>query len=290
MEYMKYVIIAVLALVAVVYGIVLFYDLYRHRAEIKGEQGSTKLISIVSPIILFISSMGVSDMTMNSFFFNKCDLVDGKRLPGTLITCASLPLSIVALIFVANSSVDVTLVAMCMVLQTVGALIGVKLVSGMDGSAIKKYLGYVLLATAVVLIIKLIVESVSGDSNTETSFPLVKTIILGVFAFGFGVVNMLGMPTKAPYMALLLIMGMRADCILPIVMSACTCSSLMGSIEYVKKGIYQKKIALIYSTVGFIGVGLGSLCALQLPAIVLTVIMVLLTVYTGISLLRKKKK
>ena len=71
-------------------------------------------------------------------------------------------------------------------------------------------------------------------------------------------------------------------------MPSCTASSALGGVQYVRRGMYQRKVVLAYSTVGFIGIGAGFLFVMNLPQTVLQVIMLAITVYTGVSMLRKK--
>ena len=53
-------------------------------------------------------------------------------------------------------------------------------------------------------------------------------------------------------------------------------------------GLYQRKVALYESTLGFIGVAAGSALALNLPQTALQIVMLCITVYTGVSMLKKK--
>ena len=143
-----------------------------------------------------------------------------------------------------------------------------------------------LVISAVFLLLRLL--GVGGEGGGLTTLPPVKLAVLGVCAFLLGIGNMIGMGAKAPYFSLLLTMGLSANCVLPLVMITCAASGGMGGVQYVRRGIFQRKVALIESTVGFIGVAAGSALALNLPQTALQIVMLLITVYTGISMLKRK--
>ena len=84
---------------------------------------------------------------------------------------------------------------------------------------------------------------------------------------------MMGMGAKAPYMSLLLTLGLSAECVLPVIMTACTMSAVSGAIQYVKRDLYQRKLALIYSIFGFIGIAFGFVFVTHLNPTALQTIM-----------------
>ncbi|MGE4483517.1 MAG: TSUP family transporter [Oscillospiraceae bacterium] len=284
----KNVLVALIIVLLALYALVLIFDLIKNRDRIKGEPGSPLLIAFTAPVIMFIATLGVSDFVMNTLFFKKCGLVDDKRLPGSLITSASLPLGAVAVVYLLTADIDIKIIAVCMIFQGVGAIIGVRLVAGFDGALIGKIVGTAMLFSAVFLLSRLIGIGTTG--GTLTTFPLGKLIICGVCAFFLGIFNMMGMGAKAPYMSLLLTLGLSAECVLPVIMTACTMSAVSGAVQYVKRDLYQRKLAIIYSTFGFIGIALGFIFVTHLNQTALQVMMLLITVYTGVSMLMHKKR
>ena len=283
---LKYILTALVFIMIAVFAVVLAADLIRHRHELKDEPGDPRLLCVMAPIILLIATMGVSDFVMDTLFFKKCNLVDDKRLPGSLIAVGAIPLGIVGTAYLLSGQVDFKLVAVCMACQSVGTWIGAKTVSGWEGKRIKKAVAWAMLASAGFLLLRL--AGIGGEGGSLTSFPLYKMVICGIVAAFLGFCSMFGMGAKAPYLSLLLMLGLSPSCVLPVVMPTCTVSGIVGGIQYVRKGLYQRKLALIYCTVGFIGIGAGFLFVLNLPEIVLQVIKLIITVYTGVSMLRKK--
>jgi uncharacterized membrane protein YfcA len=284
----KFVLIGFLVLLHAIYAVLLARDLSKNRAKLRAEPGRTGLIAAVSPVILFIATLGVSDFVMNTLFFKKFNLVEDRRLPGALITSAALPLGAVAVVYLLRAEVDITIVAVCMLCQAAGATVGVRLVAGFDGTMIKKVVGVAMLVSAVFLALRLF--GVGGTHGTLTSFSTPKLVLCGVCALFLGVCNMMGMGAKAPYMSLLLTLGLSPDCVLPVVMTACTMSAVSGAIQYVQRDLFPRKITLIYSTVGFVGIALGFLLVTNLNQTVLQAVMLLITVYTGVTMLLTRRK
>ena len=284
----KYVIAGAVAALTAYYAVVLVLDLIKNRDKLKTEPGSTLLIACTAPVILFLATMGVSDIVLNTILFRKFDLVDDKRFPGTLITSGAIPLSVVAIIYLLSSEVDLRIVLTVAVCQALGASLGVRVVSGLNGAVVRKVIGAAMLLTAVFLILKLF--GVGGTGGSLTTFPLYKLVICGVCAFIFGAVNMVGVGIKAPTMSLLLTLGLASGSVLPVIMTSCSFSAVFGGSQFVRRGLYQRKITLIDTTFGFIGVIAGVLLVINLNPKILQIIMLVITVYAGIEMLVSKKK
>ena len=284
---MNIVIAGALAALNLLVGVLLARDLLTHREELRQEPGSPWLLGIFSPIILFFATMGVSDFVMNTLFLRKFRLVDDKRLPGSLLSSATLPLAAAAVIYAVSAEVDPRLLLLCVVCQGAGNFLGGRLVAGFDGRRIKRLVGFAMLVSAVFLLLRLL--GVGGEGGNLTTLPPARMAILGVCAFLLGMGNMIGMGAKAPYFSLLLTLGLSAGSVLPLVMIACSASGAFGGLQYIRRGLYQRKVALYESTLGFVGVAAGSFLALNLPQTALQLIMMAITVYTGVSMLREQK-
>lgn len=282
---LKYGLLAVVVVLIATYTVVLFTDLWKNRETLTREPGNPALLCVTGPLILFLATLGISDFIINTLLFKKLRLVDDKRLPGTLVTCVGVPLGVVAIAHLMTTAVDLKLIATYMICQAAGSFIGVRAVSQLDGSRIKKVVGAAMLISAGFLVLRLF--GVGGDGGTLTSLSVPKMIVCGVCAFFLGIGNMIGIGSKAPSLSLLLLMGLPASGALSVILSSCTAGGSLGSIQYVRKGLYQRKIALIYSTVGFIGIAAGFLLVMNLPQNVLQIVMIGISVYTGISMLRK---
>ncbi len=284
----KYIIVGVITVMYVFFAYLLFRDLWKNRASIKDEPGSLKLLGPVAPVVMFLATMGVSDIVVNTLFYNKCSLVDDKRLPGSLIVPGALPLGVVAIAYLITSSVDLKVVLTVAICQSLGAALGVRLVAGMKGTVIKKIIGAAMLLTAVFLLLRLAGIGTTGGSLT--TFPPGKLIICGVCALLLGAFNMLGMGIKAPMMSLLLTLGLASSEVLAVILTACSFSAVSGGVQFIRRGLYQRRIALVYSTFGFIGIALGFLFVMNLNPMVLQIILLVITVYTGFDLLIKHPK
>ena len=279
----KYVITAIIVTGTGVYAAVLIRDLVKNRSKIWGEPGRPLLIALVAPVIMFFATMGVSDFLMNTLFFQKMRLVDDKKLPGGLITAGIIPLSIVGIVYLLNAKVELSIIVVCMVCQTLGTIIGVRLVRGFSGTMVKRGVGIAMLVSSVFLVMRLL--NVGAEGGGLYTFSVQKLVICGVLALFFGVCNMMGMGAKAPYMSLLLTLGLSSDAVLAVIMTACTMSSISGAIQFVRLDLYPRKIALLYTTFGLIGISIGFFFVTNLNQAVLQIIMLIIAVYTGTTML-----
>lgn len=278
--------VAVMCALLCVVAAVLAVDLFKNREKIGEEPGNPVLIALVAPVVLFFASMGISDFAMDTLFFKKCRLVDDKRLPGTLVCASTLPLGAASAAYILTVEVDFWLVVMGMVMQSVGAWLGVGLVSRLDGRKVKTCVAWAMLISSVFLLLRLV--GVGGNGGNLTTLPLPRLLVFGVAAFFLGMGSMMAMGAKAPAMSVLLLLGLSPACVLPVIMSSCTASGISGGIRYIRQGLYQRKVVLLYATFGFLGVGAGFLFVMNLPQAVLQIVMMGIMIYTGISMLREK--
>lgn len=284
---LTYALLALMAVGLAGFAVVLARDLLAHREEMKKEPGTVPGLSLMAAAVMFFASMGISDFVMNTLLFKKFKLVDDKRLPGTLVGTGTLPLGVVAAAYLLSAQVDLRLTLICMAGQSLGAWLGVGLVAGLDGRRIKKCVAWAMLLSAAFLLLRL--AGVGGEGGTLAVFPLPRLLFCGVCAFLLGVGNMLGMGAKAPYLSLLLMLGLPPAGVLAVVMPACTASGISGGIRYIRQGLYQRKAVLVYSLAGFVGVAAGFLFVMNLPEKVLQTVMMAIMIYTGVSMLREKK-
>ncbi len=283
---LKLILCVIIVAILAAFGLTLILDLYRHRNSLNDDPGSPLLCGALGAIVCFIGTFGVSDFVMNTLLFKKFKLVEDQKLAGALVTVCCLPMGFLAVSHLLSAPVDMKLIALCLALQSLGAIVGVRIMSGFNGAMIKKIIGVAMLASAIFLLIRLIGVDSSG---TLTSFSLPQMALVGACAFVLGMLNMMGMGTKAPWMSLLMTMGLASNCVLPVVMVCCTTSTTVGAIQYVRKGIYPRKLAFYYAIFGLLGTCAGFLFVSGLNQTVLQVIMLAITVYTGITLLVPKK-
>ena len=123
-----------------------------------------------------------------------------------------------------------------------GSIIGARVVSRMSGGAIRAIMGVAMIASMGALILKMIVSA--GAVGTAMDLSAWKLFIALPLMFGFGVINMFGVPMKPPAIALLLLLGMEPMAVLTVVMVMGVVSPMTGGVRVLRSGNYQRKPVL----------------------------------------------
>ncbi|MBQ4611363.1 MAG: sulfite exporter TauE/SafE family protein [Clostridia bacterium] len=276
------------AALAVIYGAILAGDLIKHREEVKRERGNPIAICAATAFIQFLATFGISDFNVSIPIYRGAKWVDDGRLPGTLFTATVIPGAVISMLYISGTAVETATLLSCLLAQSLGVVTGVKIVSGMKGRSIKKGMAIALLASVVVIVIRNFSAGAEGGSLTGFGWGTLGWLI-PVF-FLFGAVSTLGFGVKALSMALLLTLGLSAQCVLPVVLSSCGFGACCGAVQFVRKGRYQRKIAMLSSVAGIVGVVIGVTLVKGLPTDVLQWIMVCVMLYTAVTMLRPEKE
>lgn len=275
------------ALLIAVYAGILGRDLWKNRSRIKEEKGNVLVICAATACIQFLATFGISDFNVSIPIYRGAKWVEDERLPGTLLNAAVVPGAMIAILYVSGTAVDTATLLGCIIAQSFGAAIGGRIVSGMKGENIKKAMAIALLASVAVIVIRTLSSGSEGGSLTGFGIGTLAWLI-PVYIL-FGIATTLGFGVKALSMALLMTLGLSADCVLPVVIGACGFGAGSGAIQFIKKDRYQRKIALCSSLAGVVGVVIGANFVKGLPTDVLQWIMVAVMLYTAVTMLVPRK-
>lgn len=250
------ILIGAILLYATLYAAKLFRDLAAHREMVKAEAGNFWGLSALTAGIQCLAAFGISDFAISIPFYKKLRLVDDGRLPGTLVTAGVIPGVVLCILYIMSGEADIATVVLCALAQSLGAVLGVKLVAGLRAETVRKAMGWAMAAlTAVVLLRRLLQGEATGTAAGLT--PAQLLMVLPVI-FLLGVVNMVGFGSKAPASALLLGLGLSPKAALTIIMSNACFGGISGGLRYIGIGRYQRKLTLASSTCALLGVFVGA--------------------------------
>lgn len=122
---------------------------------------------------------------------------------------------------------------------------------------------------------------VDGTATGLTGTKLMLGILL---LFVYGILNNFGIGSFAPTMATIYMLGMNPLIAFPIMMSACSISFVVGSIQFVSQGHYARKPTIIFCIIGSIGVIFAGLVVKTINLDLLKWIMIFVMIFTSISL------
>jgi len=265
------------------FAIKLSKDLIKNRQQLKNEPGHNLLLAIASPIIFFLSSIGVSDFAVSTVFYRKAKLITDKLLPGTLNTQCVIPVAAMALTFISTIKVDTLTLSICIISQVIGAYFGSRFISKLSLKSIRKLIGTgLIIATTFIIASKL---SLIPSGGTAFALSPIKLAIAAMLLSIFGALNNMGIGSYAPTMVTVYALGMDPVAAFPIIMGASTFSIPIGSIQFIKRKEYSRKITLFAATFGLLGVLVGVCFIRKLDISMLQWLIAAILLYSGTSML-----
>jgi uncharacterized membrane protein YfcA len=271
----------------VCYAIILIRDLACHREELKSENGNIFAIGAATAFIQFLAVFGVSDFNVSIPIYRAAKWVDDRRMPGTLLTATVIPGAIISILYISNGVVSIRTLLYCIIAQSFGSVIGGKIIAGLNGMTTKRIMAIALLVSSVIVLVKMLWGNSAGGSLNGFD---VKTLLwVTPVYFMLGVVNAMGFGVKALSMALLLTLGLSANCVLAVILSCAGVGSFCGAVQFIRNDCYQRKIAFVSSVAGTFGVIIGSLFVKGLRTDILQWIMLVIMMYTAITMLKPTK-
>lgn len=284
--------IPVVTVINAVFFLFLLKDLSKNRRRLREEPGNPVFLAIYNMSVQFLAAFGISDYSIHIIVLRKLKLVQDEYLPGTMLCACIIPQAVMALAYVSSIPVDIPTLAVSITLSILGALFGVRIVSRLEEGTIRLIMGGALLISAALIILgKLDILPTGGDAIGFRSY---KLVILGIAAFLLSALNMGGFATTTLLLTILYALGINPLAAFPLSMGSNTFGIVIGGIEFIRRGMYNKKIVFLSSVFGSIGVLLAVFVVKRMDTGILQWVVSIIAVYSGISILaenaRKKQK
>jgi uncharacterized membrane protein YfcA len=236
----------------------------------------------------FLDTLGVGSFATTSSLFKLGGLVRDEDIPGTLNVGHTLPTITEALIYIALVQVDVTTLVSMIAAATVGAWLGAGIVSGWSRRNVQIGMGGVLMAAAVIIVLKQLQLMPGGGQAVGLTGA---KLIIGLLGNALlGALMTLGVGLFAPCMILIALLGMSPITAFPIMMGSCAFLMPVGSVRFVRAGKYNLKSALGLAIGGVPGVLLAAYIVKSLSLTVVNWLVVGVVVYTAAMMLRSARR
>lgn len=283
----------VTVLLAVYVGLMLLHTVNMGRDCIKHKDDLGKGNWIVSGIIGFVTdfldTLGIGSFAPTTLLLNMTKQLSSDRLlPGTLNVGHGIPVLVEAFIF--TTVVDVSPVTLFALVgsATVGAFIGSKFVTGLPEKKVQLWMGWALIITAVLMFARQQGWiDILGADNTATALTGIKLVIGVVINFILGALMTIGVGLYAPCMAMVYMLGLSPLVAFPVMMGSCAGLMPVASLNFVKTGDYARKVSLAITVGGIIGVIVAAKFVTGLDLNVLTYIIIVVIIITGVMYIRK---
>lgn len=272
------------AALACVYGYFFFKD-YKQVASVgRLDNVSVLKAGFIGFITNFFDTLGIGSfaptVALNKFM--KMGVKD-RELPGLLNVADTLPVMVEAAILTTAIKVEpITLISM-LAAAALGSYLGAGIISKMDEVKVQKAMGIALLITAALMVLKALGLMPGGGDAIGLSG--IKLVIGVIGNFILGALMSAGIGLYAPCMALVYFLGMNPKVAFPIMMGSCATLMPVGSIKFIKEGVYPRKVALIIGLSGMVGVYIAAKFVSNLPMSILTWLVIGVIFYTATSML-----
>ena len=280
---------ATLALLTIWFCIVLFKDIYTNRNKL--EEVSWIKTGIIGSIVNFFDVLGIGAFAPQTALLKFTKQTEDRLLPGTLNVANTIPVLIQALIFITIIEVESTTLILMLLSAAGGAILGADIVSKMSEKHIQIIMGIALLITAFFMFAGKMEWIKGGGSDIGLSGY--KLCIAVIMNFILGALMTAGIGLYAPCMALVFALGLSPQVAFPIMMGSCAFLMPPASIQFIKKGAYNRKAALGMALPSIIAVLIAALVVKSLPLDTLRWVVLFVIIYTSLvmlkSALRKEK-
>ena len=269
----------------VLYAVWLFLVAFRSREEIRQEKGNIAALCVLEAFVYFFATVGMSDFLPNTLAIRYWKLTDNKNLPGTLIAAALTPGAVIAFFLLrAEQSVEMgTLIPCCLAIAS-GGVCGSRIVGKIDGKKIKKIMGIALIFSMAAIIVRMVISE--GTSGTMHGLAMPRLLAAVVCSFLFGLINMLGVPTKAGISAMFLLLGVAPLSALTIVLVMGCIGPMSGGVAIIRERRYHQKIACASVVFGSLGAAVGSMLAISVSPLALNILLLVVLAVAIVSMLK----
>jgi uncharacterized membrane protein YfcA len=232
----------------------------------------------------FFDTLGIGSFAPTTAAFKLWRMVPDELIPGTLNVGHTLPVMVMAFIFVAVIEVDLLTLVSMIAASVVGGWIGAGVVSDLPRRRIQVGVAVaLLLAAGFFVMTNLGAFPGGGEARVLSGWRLGLAVAV---SFVLGGLNALGIGFYAPCMTLVSLLGMNPQAAFPIMMGSCAFLMPAASARFIRKGSYSARPALGLALGGVPAVLIAALVVRSLPVTALRWLVVFVVLYAAVLMLR----
>lgn len=275
------ILLAVLAILTVIYLIVFVQDLIKHKNDF--EKGTNFIVmSVIGFVINFFDVFGIGSFATGTALMKAFKQTDDRLIPGTLNVCFCVPVAIESFLFINGVEVEPVTLASMIVAAVVGAYLGAGVVAKLPTKVIRLLMGTALIVIGIVIVIQMM--GLIPSSGVATGLSGIK-LVIGIAAnFILGALMTAGVGMYAPCLALVCLLGINPMIAFPIMMGSSAYLMPVASLKFIKEGAYNRKASLAIAIFGIFGVFIGYRFIKMLNLNALKFIIIIVMAYSAVSL------
>ena len=282
---MVVIIIGCLGTLTFIFSTYLFKDLANNKYRFEN-QTSFLITSIIGFITNFFDTLGIGSFAPLTALLRGFKQIEDKLIPGTLNVSDTIPVMIEAFVFITIIKVEKITLFLMIVAAIIGSAIGAGILSKLSEKLIQRLVGIALIITAFLLLsgqMGWIKELGVGKAIGLTGIKLIIAVLVNV---ALGTFQAAGIGMYAPSMALVYLLGMSPEVAFPLMMASSAFALPSASIRYIKDQAYNRKAAITITLSGSIGVLIAAFIVKTLDVYLLTWLVIIVIIYTGITLIK----
>ena len=275
------ILLAVLAILTVIYLIVFVLDLIKHKNDF--EKGTNFIVmSVIGFVINFFDVFGIGSFATGTALMKAFKQTDDRLIPGTLNVCFCIPVAIESFLFINGVEVEPITLASMIVAAVVGAYLGAGVLAKLPTKVIRLLMGTALIVIGIVIVIQMM--GLIPSSGVATGLIGIK-LFIGIAAnFILGALMTAGVGMYAPCLALVCLLGINPMIAFPIMMGSSAYLMPVASLKFIKEGAYNRKASLAIAIFGIFGVFIGYRFIKMLNLNALKFIIIIVMAYSAVSL------
>jgi uncharacterized membrane protein YfcA len=239
-------------------------------------------LGIVGPlgfVVNFFDTLGIGSFAPTTAAIKNFKLSDDRTIPGTLNVANAIPVFFQSMILLTAFKVEIVTLLTMIAAAVLGSILGAGVVARMDVKKVRIGMGLALFAVASVMLAGQVNLMPSGGDAFGLSGVKLGLAIAGSFVLGS--LMTIGIGYYAPCMAIVYALGMSPRAAFPIMTAACAFLQPACSIKFIKEGAYNRKISLIVTLFGSVGVIIAGLIVKTLPLRELKWVVIVVVFYTS---------
>jgi uncharacterized membrane protein YfcA len=286
---MKLVLLVSLGVLALGYMAVLVMAVRRSRTNSQQATGNwqwlpTELHMAIGLVTNFFDTLGIGNFAPTTAWYRNARLVPDELIPGTMNVGHTLPVMLMAFLYIEIVEVESTTL-LCMIgSAVVGAWLGAGVVSRLPRNRIQLGMGGALIVAVVLMAAFQFDLKPKGAQalGLEWMQLIPACLLIGML----GALMTIGVGLYAPCMILVSLMGMNPLAAFPIMMGACAFLMPVASTRFILSDKYQLQAALGLTLGGIPGVLIAALLVKSLPLYAVKWLVVIVVLLTAIQMLR----
>lgn len=278
--------ILIVALVTI--GAIIVYQIRQRQIDVRERFGKGFLIGLIAD---FGDTLGIGSFATTTTMFKATKwLDDDRKLPGTMTVAHAIPVFMEALLFLTAVKVEaLTLVSMTLA-AVVGAFVGTRITANWNVRKVQRFLAVALFVAAIAMLIKLIFHP-GMDASTDVHGLHGWLLFLGIGVnFCLGIFMTMGLGNYTPELIFFSLVGMNPLVAFPIMMMDAAMIFMTSAVAFIRSGRVEWRGIPGIILGGTLGVLLAVQVVNYIDVTLLSYLIVGLSVYTAMTLLRDSKK